>query len=233
MEVQRVDGEESRQQHTIRRYPAFIEDKTFLPTYSLSTKAKDLDEEDYGELTLGDQLDEEKDRLTSDGGDSERWHVCDKCNKVFGTSKELRRHLPRHKVSKKVFECEICFRTFTQSNHLKQHMPVHSGEKPFKCPQCDMTFTRSSSLTRHQIIHSGNKPYQCKICSKGFNRNGNLKDHMFTHSQHKPYKCKVCSREFVQSNKFKSHVQMHTGTSLEEWAMFNVNISDDTTRESP
>ena len=126
------------------------------------------------------------------------------------------RFISRHKIDKKIF----------------QTIPLFLGEKPFKCPQCDMTFTRSSSLTRHQIIHSGNKPYQCKICSKGFNRNGNLKDHMFTHAQHKPYKCKICAREFVQSNKFKSHVQMHTGTSLDEWAMFNVNITDDSLRES-
>mgnify|MGYP002803997534 CR=1 FL=1 len=219
-----------------RTYPAFIEDKTFLPTFSLSTKTRVLDQDEvYGELTLTDQINDvslDRSTLSADMvDDSERWHVCHKCNKVFGTAKELRRHLPRHKVSKKVYECEICYRTFTQSNHLKQHMPVHSGEKPFKCPQCDMTFTRSSSLTRHQIIHSGNKPYQCKICSKGFNRNGNLKDHMFTHAQHKPYKCKICAREFVQSNKFKSHVQMHTGTSLEEWAMFNVNITDESMRE--
>ncbi|XP_028402348.1 zinc finger protein 681-like isoform X2 [Dendronephthya gigantea] len=218
-----------------RTYPAFIEDKTFLPTFSLSTKAQVLDdeEEDYSEFTLADQLNDSPSFASDVLDESERWHVCHKCNKVFGTAKELRRHLPRHKISKKVYECEICYRTFTQSNHLKQHMPVHSGEKPFKCPQCDMTFTRSSSLTRHQIIHSGSKPYQCKICSKGFNRNGNLKDHMFTHAQHKPYKCKICAREFVQSNKFKSHVQMHAGTSLEEWAMFNVNITDESLRESP
>lgn len=128
MEVKEIDAvEPAGKQQTIRRYPAFIENKTFLPTYSLSSKSKDLDEEDYGELTLGDQLDG-RDRMTSDPSDNERWHVCNKCNKVFGTSKELRRHLPRHKVSKKVFECEICFRTFTQSNHLKQHMPVHSGK---------------------------------------------------------------------------------------------------------
>lgn len=111
-----------------RSYPAFIEDKTFLPTFSLSTKTRVLDhDEDYGEFTLGDQL-HERTAVSADGtDDNERWHVCHKCNKVFGTAKELRRHLPRHKVSKKVYECEICYRTFTQSNHLKQHMPVHSG----------------------------------------------------------------------------------------------------------
>lgn len=110
-----------------RSYPAFIEDKTFLPTFTLSTKTRVLDlDEDYTELTLGDQI-SERPPLNGDGDDSERWHVCHKCNKVFGTAKELRRHLPRHKISKKVYECEICYRTFTQSNHLKQHMPVHSG----------------------------------------------------------------------------------------------------------
>ena len=130
--------------------------------------------------------------------------------------------------------CTKCYwkQAKSSENHSDNNFLLFLGEKPFKCSQCDMTFTRSSSLTRHQIIHSGNKPYQCKICSKGFNRNGNLKDHMFTHSKDKPYKCKICSREFVQSNKFKSHVQMHTGTSLDEWAMFNVNISDDTLRGS-
>ena len=127
---------------TIRRYPAFIEDKTFLPTYNVTSKAKSLDDDDvdYGELTslVGEQFDANGPRpvrLSSDAGDNvaERWHVCEKCNKVFGTSKELRRHLPRHKVSKKVFECEICCRTFTQSNHLKQHMPVHSGMHVCMC----------------------------------------------------------------------------------------------------
>ena len=110
-----------------RSYPAFIEDKTFLPTFTLSSKTRVLDlDEDYTELALGDQINE-RPTLNADADDNERWHVCHKCNKVFGTAKELRRHLPRHKISKKVYECEICYRTFTQSNHLKQHMPVHSG----------------------------------------------------------------------------------------------------------
>lgn len=116
-----------------RTYPAFIEDKTFLPTVSFSAKTRILDTDNYSELALRDDIDD-RDRSNGDFvDDSERWHVCHKCNKVFGTAKELRRHLPRHKVSKKVYECEICYRTFTQSNHLKQHMPVHSGKSRHRC----------------------------------------------------------------------------------------------------
>jgi hypothetical protein len=146
-----------------RTYPAFIEDKTFLPTFSLSNKSRVLDEdEDYSELTLADEINErtlDRSSLSADVvDDSERWHVCHKCNKVFGTAKELRRHLPRHKVSKKVYECEICYRTFTQSNHLKQHMPVHSGKKQrssIRCKDSISVFAQGThviSYTCHNLI---------------------------------------------------------------------------------
>ena len=131
MEYGVVEEAPELEEKPIRRsYPAYIEDKTFLPTFSLSSKTRVLDQtEDYNELTLGDQINNGERSPSDIVDESERWHVCHKCNKVFGTAKELRRHLPRHKISKKVYECEICYRTFTQSNHLKQHMPVHSGKR--------------------------------------------------------------------------------------------------------
>lgn len=127
------EAQEKEEKPLKRTYPAYIEDKTFLPT--LSTKTLVLDEnEEYNELPKAISL-HKRERASVDSDmpeDCERWHVCHKCNKVFGTAKELKRHLPRHKVSKKVYECEICLRTFTQSNHLKQHMPVHSGKELLK-----------------------------------------------------------------------------------------------------
>lgn len=136
------EAQEKEEKPLKRTYPAYIEDKTFLPT--LSTKTLVLDEnEEYNELPKAISL-HKRERASVDSDnmpeDCERWHVCHKCNKVFGTAKELKRHLPRHKVSKKVYECEICLRTFTQSNHLKQHMPVHSGKELLKKKATTLSF---------------------------------------------------------------------------------------------
>lgn len=41
------------------------------------------------------------------------------------------------KASKKQYSCNKCDRTFACSTNLKKHEHIHTGMRPFKCSLCD------------------------------------------------------------------------------------------------
>lgn len=55
---------------------------------------------------------------------------------------------------KKRFSCHICNKTFGWTTDLKRHILIHTGERPFKCTMCFATFTRNFLLQKHKTkIH--------------------------------------------------------------------------------
>lgn len=55
--------------------------------------------------------------------------------------------------NKKSFVCKYCDRAFGSSSNLKRHVMIHTGEKPFKCPDCQRPFREMSTLKKHLITH--------------------------------------------------------------------------------
>lgn len=57
--------------------------------------------------------------------------------------------------NKKSFVCKYCDRAFGSSSNLKRHVMIHTGEKPFKCPDpgCGRPFREMSTLKKHLITH--------------------------------------------------------------------------------
>lgn len=53
--------------------------------------------------------------------------------------------------SNRKYKCSYCERTFGWSTDLKRHILIHTGEKPFKCLSCDAAFTRKFLLQKHQV----------------------------------------------------------------------------------
>ncbi|KAL7639984.1 UNVERIFIED_CONTAM: hypothetical protein RMT77_009398 [Armadillidium vulgare] len=59
------------------------------------------------------------------------------------------------KYLKRKYVCEFCNKRFGWSTDLKRHVILHTGERPFKCKWCPITFTRKFLLQNHmKKIHS-------------------------------------------------------------------------------
>lgn len=59
------------------------------------------------------------------------------------------------KYRRRKYVCPFCEKRFGWSTDLKRHVILHTGERPFKCKWCPITFTRKFLLQNHmKKIHS-------------------------------------------------------------------------------
>ena len=75
-------------------------------------------------------------------------------------------------------ECNVCEKMFGSSSDLVKHMRIHTNEKPYECDVCEKRFSDSGNLKRHMRIHTNEKQYECDVCEKRFSRSDTLKRHM-------------------------------------------------------
>jgi len=126
-------------------------------------------------------------RVEKSGTGSKPWK-CDSegCDKAFGDSSNLIKHLRTH-TKEKPYVCtyEECGKSYAHSTSLKEHMNTHTGEKPFVCTfeGCGMAFAQNSNLRRHMRVHTGDRPFVCKLCDKAFSQSTNLKSHLLIHKK--------------------------------------------------
>ena len=112
-------------------------------------------------------------------------HECDKCNKKFTASRDLKKHVDIVHFNKKEMykkECPICH---TRVQQLKTHIRfIHRNEAKSceynnVCPKCDKTFSNDYKVKRHiQTVHEGVKNWQCTICPKRFSEKKDLGRHV-------------------------------------------------------
>ena len=85
---------------------------------------------------------------------------CDvhKCEKFFESKFCLKRHMKKHKTTKK-FVCKICDKGFSLQQYLEEHTYTHTKEKPFICGVigCHLTFRQRGKLSIHQKLDHGIK----------------------------------------------------------------------------
>lgn len=100
---------------------------------------------------------------------------------------------------RKKYQCEVCQKEFGYSNDLRKHLRIHLDERPFSCTQCDKTFRQAGCLKNHIACQHGTDiSYTCDYCMKTFPIKERLRLHLRIHSGFKPYHCFICMKKFAR-----------------------------------
>lgn len=100
---------------------------------------------------------------------------------------------------RKKYSCEVCQKNFGYSNDLRKHLRIHLDERPFECTQCNKTFRQAGCLKNHIACQHGTDiSYECHYCSKVFPIKERLRLHLRIHSGFKPYNCLICMKKFAR-----------------------------------
>merc|ERR1711860_204768 len=103
---------------------------------------------------------------------------CDKCDKIFFSNANLKRHTQSVHEGVK-FPCKQCPAIYSYHDTLRRHMKNYHGglRMRFPCSECPKVYSYKSELRRHvKAIHEGFQ-FECELCSKTFSQKGSLRRH--------------------------------------------------------
>ena len=146
-------------------------------------------------------------------------YKCHQCNKQFGSSKDLNRHIDAIHL-KEYYECENCDAKFSRKDNLRRHMsnkhvPTDENKK-ISCADCGKQFTRVDSLQIHKdVVHEStvNKQITCELCGQIFNLKKNLQRHQQSSMKdgvHK-FNCDKCNGNFCTRTMLINHRETKHG----------------------
>lgn len=137
---------------------------------------------------------------------------CDKCGKIFGFGKDLKRHRKTHQKAENC--CSVCGKMYKGIRSLEEHKKTHAEGyiKPeFPCEFCSKIFSTKYVLAYHiKSDHLGMKrTYLCPTCGKSFSQKNSYLQHANVHMGIRPYQCDVCGKSFSYEKSLKEHRYMH------------------------
>ncbi|XP_072304823.1 uncharacterized protein prdm2a [Eucyclogobius newberryi] len=78
----------------------------------------------------------------------------------------------------KNFICNVCDKLFHSMKELGQHVADHARKWPYKCEFCLLLFDKPADLLEHRTsLHGVGKTYVCSVCTKEFVYLCNVKQH--------------------------------------------------------
>lgn len=157
-------------------------------------------------------------------------NICEICNKVMGSKKNLARHKQGHLEENHI--CSLCSKSFTRKDNLKIHMTKRHDvyDKIVKLNADDMdtsinddlTSDDTESVTEH-TNHFDNTilspeiedEFKCHKCDKSFSLKRNLKRHISSHKKVK-HKCLKCDKSSYRNDSIKRHEKSHHESSKQK-----------------
>ena len=122
-------------------------------------------------------------------------------------------HLKIHSESKD-FSCNKCDKSFKNSKQLKNHRRLHILNeekqkieiscKKLSCLECKKVFTSESGLYIHSMEHKNNeKKFKCEFCNYSTNDHNSFRRHNSKHSSIHKYSCPACQYSSIQSTTYR------------------------------
>jgi len=92
-----------------------------------------------------------EEHMTISHGQGERKFQCDKCDKSFVRSFDLKHHFESHHAKKTLYQCEQCPKTFWMKSYLNTHVRMmHENYRPHKCDICQQGFVYKRDVVKHK-----------------------------------------------------------------------------------
>lgn len=155
---------------------------------------------------------------SDDDNDTESYHTCKRCFKVFSSKYNLKNHMKSHginvspsrtqnKATKQVW-CDICHQPCQGLAELQKHKEEHKNEE-------NMPEIGEDEMQDKKFTHI----FACDICDQEFSVKAALKKHKETHlndtettmQRQKYVYCKYCKVPFIHTNALSDHMLKEHG----------------------
>ncbi|XP_011314232.1 zinc finger protein Xfin-like [Fopius arisanus] len=133
---------------------------------------------------------------------------CDLCNKCYGRTSHLWKHVNRVHKGHKDVTCPYCMKTSASKDHLAAHIAkIHRYEPETKESKDSGNYASQSA--EEDVIH------HCEKCNKGFHKRYLLRRHMKGCQNYRKdpgallTRCRACERIFKDRASLQKHIENH------------------------
>ena len=105
---------------------------------------------------------------------------CKTCEKIFNDKEDLDVDInKKNKTRSSDHVCDVCNKKFGTKYRLKVHHTIHTNEKKYVCQICPdkRLFKTKGQLKSHMVLHY-EPQFSCSRCGKKFHTLGNTKQHL-------------------------------------------------------
>lgn len=106
---------------------------------------------------------------------------CNFCGKKFKRKETAVKHQITHSKGKKQIPCPKCDKIFGTNTNLKRHLNVHLPVRPYPCPTCEKRFSSKQAMDLHAKLNCANGregKITCPFCRKKYMVRTTFKRHI-------------------------------------------------------
>ncbi|XP_014210871.1 zinc finger protein Xfin isoform X1 [Copidosoma floridanum] len=144
---------------------------------------------------------------------------CDLCNKCYGRTSHLWKHVNRVHKGHEDITCRYCLKTSASRDHLAAHIAkIHRYEPEVKNDVSIQSFNSSKSTNLYNDTASANEEdglHFCEKCNKSFHKRYLLRRHMKGCQNYRKdpgallTRCRACERIFKDRASLQKHIENH------------------------